>query len=486
MASFLGFLTTVRRSILFPQPKRDNTLDRAYVNTDTPRNFAEPSFYREVRLFIVFTPETQGFRSFPFLPTDVDRNSSFTVSHYGHYGKDKTKPENYRPIGLLTTLSKLFERIIQSRLSDFLQVNNILPDCQFGFRPNHSTTQQILHIYKIITSGFENKNHTTVAFLDVAQAFDKVWLKGLLFKLISINSPAYLTNVLASFVTNRTFCVRINNCLSDKKQINAGIPQGSILGPILFNVFVHDIPLPPTSTIAMYADDTAIITQDHDIHTAANKLQNALNTLQDWFMKWQLKLNPTKCEAKIFTLRRPQNPNNIIINDEEIIWNPTDSAIKYLGVYLDKRLTWSYHINKKLNDGYARLSMLYPIINRKSKLKVKCATLIYKSILRPLVTYGCVIWGTASKTNIKKVQTFQNKVLRIAINAHWFIRNSQIHRELDVPHIEDFIKSCAKTFFKTINNCASARNLNLSEKTRNNRLKKRLPQDILLSSSDSE
>lgn len=102
----------------------------------------------------------------------------------------------------------------------------------------------------------------------------------------------------------------------------------------------------------MYADDTAIITQDHDIHTAANKLQNALNTLQDWFMKWQLKLNPTKCEAKIFTLRRPQNPNNIIINDEEIIWNPTDSAIKYLGVYLDKRLTWSYHINKKLNDGY--------------------------------------------------------------------------------------------------------------------------------------
>lgn len=401
-------------------------------------------------------------------------------------GKDKTKPENYRPISLLPTLSKLLERIIQSRLSDFLQENDILPDCQFGFRPNHSTTQQILHIYKIIASGFENKKHTTVAFLDVAQAFDKVWLNGLLFKLININSPAYLTNVIASFLTNRTFRVRINNCLSDKKQISAGIPQGSILGPILFNIFVHDIPAPPTSTIAMYADDTAVITQDSDIHVAANKLQNALNILQDWFIKWQLKLNPLKCEAKIFTLRRPHNPNNITINGEEIMWNPADNAIKYLGVYLDKRLTWSYHINKKLNEGYARLSILYPIINRKSKFRVKCATLVYKSILRPLVTYGCVIWGTASKTNIKKVQTFQNKVLRIAVNAQWFVRNKQIHRELNVPQIEDFIKSCAKTFFQNINNCASARNLNLSEKTRNNRLRKRLPQDILLSSSDSE
>lgn len=401
-------------------------------------------------------------------------------------GKNKTKPENYRPISLLTTLSKLFEKIILSRLSDFLQENSIIPDCQFGFRANHSTTHQILRIYEKITNGFENKQHTTIAFLDVAQAFDKVWLKGLLYKLIMIETPPYLLNTIASFISNRTFCVRINSCLSNIKQAKAGIPQGSILGPVLFNIFLHDIPHPPSATMAMYADDTAIITQHENIDTAAQALQEAIVSLQEYFKKWQITLNPSKCETKIFTLRRPQNPFNIIINNEEILWNPSDSAIKYLGVYLDKRLTWSYHINKKLNEAYARLSMLYPVINRKSSLKAKCASLIYQSILRPVITYGCIIWGTTSKTNLNKVQTFQNKILRIAVNAPWYMRNTQIHRELGIPTIEDFIKKCAKDFFKNINKCVSAVNLQLGKRTRVTRLKKRLPQDILISSSDSD
>lgn len=401
-------------------------------------------------------------------------------------GKNKTKPENYRPISLLTTLSKLFEKILHIRLNEFLQANNIIPDCQFGFRTNHSTTHQVLRLYETIANGFESKKHTTIAFLDVAQAFDKIWLSGLLYKLIEINTPSYLLNIIGSFITNRTFCVRINSSLSDPKYIRAGIPQGSILGPVLFNIFLHDIPHPPSTIVAMYADDTAIITQHENIDTAAQMLQDAILLLQEYLKKWQIKLNPLKCETKIFTLRRPRNPNNIIIDNEEVAWNPTDGAIKYLGIYLDRRLTWNYHVNKKLNEAYARLSMLYPLINRKSALKTKCTILIYQSILRPLMTYGCVIWGTTSKTNLKKVQTFQNKILRISVNAPWYVRNSQIHRELGISPVEDFIKKCAKNFFKNISLCSSAVHLQLGQKTQNNRLKKRLPQDVLISNSDSE
>lgn len=129
---------------------------------------------------------------------------------------------------------------------------------------------------------------------------------------------------------------------------------------------------------------------------------------------------------------------------------------------------------------------IYPLINRKSALKTKCTILIYQSILRPLMTYGCVIWGTTSKTNLKKVQTFQNRILRISVNAPWYVKNSQIHRELGISPVEDFIKKCAKNFFKNISLCSSAVHLQLGQKTQNNRLKKRLPQDVLISNSDSE
>lgn len=390
-------------------------------------------------------------------------------------GKDKNKPESYRPISLLTTLSKLFEKVIYTRLLQLVDNQDILPPFQFGFRKNFSTTHQLLRLTEMIERGFETKQYTVVAFLDITQAFDKVWTEGLKFKLSHLQLPGYLTKTIFSFLENRKFAVRINNSLSPVKTIHAGVPQGSILGPILFNIFVHDIPS-TVGAVAMFADDTAIITQNPVLDVAINTLQRALYQVTSWIAKWKIQINHSKCEAKIFTLKRINNPKDLLINANVINWRK--DAVKYLGLNLDTRLTWSQHINQKLNQCYSRLIQLYPIMNRKSHLRIDCSLLLYKSLLRPLATYACPVWGNTSKTNFRKLQTFQNKILRIIVNAPWYIRNQQLHEELKIPTVEAHIQALTRNFFKNINKCRSTAVYDIGQKNIHTRLKRKLPQDV--------
>lgn len=179
----------------------------------------------------------------------------------------------------------------------------------------------------------------------------------------------YIKNILGSFLCNITFSVKINSSFSNKKSITAGVPQGSILGPLLFNIYMSDITIPPLASLALYVDDTVIVNQDTNILTASLNLQNSVQQVVQWFSKWIFRLNPSKCEAKIFTLKNNQPPPEILINDKIVNWNPPDVAVKYLGVHFDKKLNWNYHVNSKLTQAYSRLSILFPILNRKSSLK---------------------------------------------------------------------------------------------------------------------
>jgi hypothetical protein len=233
---------------------------------------------------------------------------------------------------------------------------------------------------------------------------------------------------------------------------------------------------------AVFADDTLLYSTHHDIEIATLNVQDALDHLMTWFTKWRIAINPTKSEAKIFTLRKPEDPQNFVILGEQIPWSPPDQGIKYLGVYLDRKLNWKFHINKKLNLAYGRLSKLFPLLNKKSSLSIKNGTLLFKTLLRPLITYACPIWGTASSSTIQKLQTFQNKVLRTIVKCPWYIRNIQLHHELGIEPIKNFIKKTSSKFFSKLHLTSGIGFYNTGQPSDigSLRLKPRLPQDVLL------
>lgn len=194
---------------------------------------------------------------------------------------------------------------------------------------------------------------------------------------------------------------------------------------------------------------------------------------------WRIKnKSKTKTQAKIFTLRHPITPPQLIMHNELIPWVPNNTAAKYLGMQLDTKLNWKAHIHTTAIKTQAKISQLYALINKKSSLKTETGMLIYKSVIRPTMTYACPIWGNAAKSNIKILQTVQNKALRIIIKAPWFISNQQIHHELQIPSIKEHISKLSEDFFSTLSTSPCTPIFNLGRTAEPNlRINSRFPKD---------
>lgn len=393
-------------------------------------------------------------------------------------GKDPRLAINYRPISLLPTLSKIFEKLLLNRLNKFLTISKAIPDEQFGFRSNHSCTHQLLRLTENIADGFQKKKHTVAIFLDIAQAYDRVWHTGLMYKLRILGVPDYIQKLIYGFLQDRSFFVKVNDTLSTQRKITAGVPQGSALSPTLFNIYISDIPKMTYSKLALFADDTALFSSHENVIIARNRIQNNIKQIVTWTNQWRIKLNPTKCQAKIFTLRRPKIPPNIKIHNNPIIWN--NGPVKYLGVLFDKRLTWKPHVLATVNKTYGKIMKLYPFINRKSSLKIQYQLLLFKAVILPSLTYACPVWVNTAATTIEKLQVVQNKCLRRILQAPWFVPNAQIHRELGVDSIENHILKRSQNFFSSLNSSHLTHKFNLG---RNvvipSRIKSKFPKDKL-------
>lgn len=349
-------------------------------------------------------------------------------------GKPAHDPSSYRPISLLPLLSKVFEKIILKRLLPVVESNQLLPNHQFGFRSHHSTTQQGLRVVNHINLAFERKQYCAGAFLDVAQAFDRVWQPGLLYKLKRF-LPQTLYLVLRSYLTDRFFRVRQGSDYSDFYPLEAGVPQGSVLGPILYTIYTADIPTHPDTFIATYADDTVILSSDWNPITATDKLQSHLNDVSNWCKRWRIKLNANKSTHIMFTLCRSPGPT-VILNNIPL---PTSTSVHYLGFHLDTRLTWSSHLKKKRQELNTRFGQLRRLLNRNSSLSTYNKLTIYKSLLKPIWTYGIELWGSAKPSNIRRIQTFQSKVLRVIVDAPFYVSNKTLHTDLQIPYVHDLI-----------------------------------------------
>lgn len=259
------------------------------------------------------------------------------------------------------------------------------------------------------------------------------------------------------------------------KTIAAGVPQGSVLGPVLYVLFTSDIPHTTGTTIGTFADDTAVMAVGETTELATSKLQRAINHISDWTKMWRIKLNEAKSVHVDFTLKKTTSIP-LVLNDNII---PYSNTAKYLGMTLDAKLRWKEHVKKKKEELVIKYRKMYWLLGRKSELSTENKLLVYKQILKPVWTYGLQLWGCTKMTNISMIQTFQNKVLRGIVNAPWYARNVDIHRDLQVEMVTEVIKKKAAGHQKRLETHVNPNIITLLDKgVTVTRLKRTRPQDL--------
>ena len=225
-----------------------------------------------------------------------------------HKKNDKTCVNNYRPVSLLPVCGKIFERILYDALYDFLETNNLISSKQSGFKPGDSCTNQLLSITHEILSAFDKGLDVRGVFLDISKAFDKVWHAGLIYKLKRNGIKNNMLEIISDFLDSRMQRVVLNGQTSHWINIKAGVPQGSILGPLLFLIYINDLPDGLVSDAKLFADDTSLFSVTNDVQISADNLNHDLNMIKNWAFQWKMSFNPDpNKQAKEVIFSRKQN-----------------------------------------------------------------------------------------------------------------------------------------------------------------------------------
>lgn len=342
---------------------------------------------------------------------------------------------SYRPISLLPTISKLFEKLLLKRLKPLINI----PDFQFGFRNNHSTIDQVHRVTTMIERAFEERKYCPAVFLDVSQAFDRVWHQGLIHKMSKL-LPRNYCQLLESYLSGRKFRVAHEEAFSGFYPALAGVPQGSVLGPVLYLLYTADIPTTENTFIGTFADDTVIMASDESQPKAVEHLQLALDKVSRWTMDWKIKLNELKSVHVTYALRHVNCNLYTYLHGVQI---PQADSARYLGLHLDARLNWKHHVRRKAEQIRLKQREMYWLIGHYSKLNLYSKRLIYLSIIKPIWTYGIQLWGCTKRSNRDVIQRCQNKFLRMITNAYRYVPNQEIHDDLDIKCIDEVIQEFA-------------------------------------------
>jgi len=351
---------------------------------------------------------------------------------------------NYRPVSLLSCTSKLLERLVFKNIFNFIRDNDILTPHQSGFQPGDSTTHQLSYLYHTFCQALDSKKDVRIVFCDISKAFDRVWHEGLLFKLSKIGIGGKLLAFLKHYLTNRKQQVVIGGQNSQPGVIKAGVPQGSVLGPLLFLVYINDLVNNITSNIKLFADDTSLYLEVNDPDQSAEILNHDLITLKSWADQWLVSFSPNKTRLMTCSLRNTKHPD--IIFDNVVL--PETTTHKHLGLTLTNTLSWSTHIGNIL-------SACSPLVDVMMKLKYKLdkesLERIYFSFIRPKLEYACHIWDNCSKTDAKLLEDLQMKVARIVTGARRGTSHELINKELQWPTLADRRKGFKiKNLFKIV------------------------------------
>lgn len=363
-------------------------------------------------------------------------------------GKDHTQSKNYRPISLLSAIGKVFERLINTELVAYLEANNILPESQAGFRPKRSTQDQLLKLLQDAKYAQARGETLMATFFDVEKAFDKMWHQGFLLKLRDKGFDRATMALIQSYLTNRTIQIRINGKLGSKIPLRAGTPQGAILSPTLFNLYVADIPQPTgkdRASLSQFADDIA--TWSKGFIRTRNNLQQFNDKLIGWCKKWRIVLAPAKTQLITITKKSLANPDAFYqdIDGHRVETSPT---AEFLGVTLDSRLSMKPHAQKLTTNLKKRVGLFRRITG--SCVTPVASTDVCKRILHSMivsqVTYAPVATCLMSKKHFDDIDTLLRKAGRLAIHTPTNARNVYVTEMAGLTPIYDKVTELGKRY----------------------------------------
>ena len=350
-----------------------------------------------------------------------------------HKQGEKCHIENYRPISLLSNISKIIEKIIRNRLYTFLENCNCLYNLQFGFRNGHSTNHAFIQMMKTVQHHVDKDEFSCGVFIDLKKAFDTVSHTILLKKLDTYGIRGIGYEWFKSYLTDRRHQTRIGNELSSVTSIEYGVPQGSVLGPLLFLIYINDLHKALSfATPFHYADDTCLILSNKSLKVINRKINHDLKNITEWLRSNRISLNSQKTEIIMFRAKGKDITKhlNFRLSGKKI---ELSEKIKYLGLIIDEHLTWKQHmslIKCKLSKAIGLLSRI------RHSISPKLTKMIYSSIFHSHLLYGCQLWGQKPTVLRNNICSQQNKAVRIIDFKCRFDNTNEIYKRLKILPFE--------------------------------------------------
>ena len=360
--------------------------------------------------------------------------------------------DNYRPISLLSCFSKIFEKIACIRLSIFLENNKLLSDNQFGFRSNHSTVHPMLKFMNHVSNALNKKKHCIAIFCDLRKAFDTVDHEILFKKLERLGICGSTLKWFKSYLSERKQFVSIDGVLSDLLEILIGVPQGSILGPILFLIYVNDLPEWSNLLALLFADDTTLLASDDNIDDLILHVNSEFKKIVTFFRAHKLSLHPEKTQFILFTnstivkqknIPLVINMNNHTLDNPGLIFpmkrisSSSDTpAVKFLGIYFDPDLNFKIQIR---NISSKISKSLFILRRAKTFLSEKALKTLYYSLIHCHLIYGIHIWSSTAQSNLKELVLKQKNAIRIITSSKYNSHTSPLFKQSKILPFESLV-----------------------------------------------
>ncbi len=359
-------------------------------------------------------------------------------------GKPPADITSFRPISLTSCVGKLMERVVSERLYHLTEASDLLSPSQAGFRKGRGVEDQLLRLSQALSHGFQRKDRSILALLDFSKAYDTVWRQRLLLSLLALGIPPTYVLWLSGFLLNRQARVTYNGATSRSHKMAQGLPQGAVLAPVLFIIYINSLAcrIPPTITTLIYADDVSLLAQHRSLSAALEALQSATDVVTSWSGEWKLQLNGAKTEVCAFTLDPAEAKwvPHLKVNGVPARFNPTP---RFLGVILDRTLSFGAHVSAIAKKATSKLRLLAAVCNTSWGWRKLHLRKLFQTHILSVITYAGAGWlPWLSQTNATRLEAIQNKALRLITTQARSSPVEALRAEAGVQSVATLIRAC--------------------------------------------